>query len=102
MELTREQIGEIFNRAITQKGETHVCAPETCPDTGSYYVSCVDGNSWWVMAGPYDTHKAALADVNRVCGITTNHHGRAWFFSWGTVHLEGHTEPGNLNKAGLL
>src|SRR5579863_2154582 len=82
----------------------HVCTPESCPETGGYYVSAVDGPDYWKMAGPYQTHAAALADVDRVMKLTDKYDrsGRAWFMSWGTIRVENGTEPGNLNRAGLL
>lgn len=83
----------------------HTCTPETCPTPGAYYVSAADGPSWWKMAGPYDTHAEALENVDRALKITDekDRSGRAWFMGWGTVRMpDGTTEPGNLNKAGLI
>jgi hypothetical protein len=82
----------------------HVCTPETCPP-GSYYVSAVDGPQWWRMAGPYQTHGEALAQVDRALHITheKDRSGKAWFMGWGTVRMpDGFSEPGNLNKAQLI
>jgi len=80
----------------------HVCTEESCP-LGTYYVSVVDGSSWWRMAGPYNTHQDALADVDRVRNIANEHDGRAWFMGWGTIRdREGKRELGNLNRAGLI
>jgi len=82
----------------------HTCTAETCPESGGYYVSAVDGPNWWKMAGPYPNHAAALADVNLARDLANKHDrsGRAWFMSWGTVRVENGTEPGNLNRAGLM
>lgn len=81
----------------------HNCSPEHCPPNGGYYVTAVDGPSWWKMAGPYQTHAEALADVDRAREIANKHDGRAWFMGWGTAHVKaGAVEPGNLNKAGLI
>jgi hypothetical protein len=80
----------------------HRCTEECCP-RGTYYVSAVDGPSWWRMAGPYNTHQEALADVERARSIAVKHDGRAWFMGWGTIRdREGKREPGNLNRAGLM
>ena len=80
----------------------HVCTEENCP-RGTYYVTAVDGPSWWRMAGPYDTHQEALADVERCLQIANKYDGRAWFMGWGTIRDKtGNRAPGNLNKAGVL
>ena len=84
-------------------GKEHVCTPETCPEPGAYYVTCVDGNSYWKMSGPYISHRAALDDVDRALRITCKSDGRAWFMSWGTTRMiDETTEPGRLQKAGLI
>ncbi len=83
--------------------EDHICNPTDCPEPGSYYVTCVDGPLFWKMSGPYPTHKAALADVDRVLKIANRHDGRAWFMRWGTTRMANNiVELGNLQKAGLL
>jgi hypothetical protein len=82
----------------------HTCTEATCP-TGTYYVTAVDGSSWWKMAGPYDTHQEALGDVRRVYELTEKYDrsGKAHFFSWGTCRVkDGDRTPGNLNRAGLM
>jgi len=92
------------NPANTSESESrHVCTPVTCPDDGGYYVSCKDGRQWWLMAGPYSTHAAALADVERALKIANDRDGRAWFMSWGTCHMKDtYREPGVLNKHKLI
>ena len=81
----------------------HICTTETCPETGGYYVSAIDAGRTFLMAGPYQTHAAALADVNKALRIADKHDGRAWFMSWGTVQkIDGDLKPGSLNKYGLL
>lgn len=84
-------------------GTVHACTPETCPEPSTYYVTAIDGDRWWKMAGPYANHTAALADVDRARTLTDKHDrsGRAWFMGWGTARVES-TELGNLNKAGLM
>lgn len=42
----------------------HNCTPETCPDGLNYFVTCVDYGRLWYMAGPYATHREALAAVD--------------------------------------
>lgn len=81
----------------------HICTPETCPQSGNYYVTAIDGREWWAMAGPYKTHAEALALVDRALTIADKHDGRAWFMAWGTARLpEDYTTPGILNKHRLL
>lgn len=88
---------------IIEECTTHVCTPESCPEPGSYYVTCVDGKWFWKMSGPYPNHAAAIADVEKACRIASDHNDRAWFMAWGTARMkDGTTEPGNLQKAGLL
>lgn len=80
----------------------HVCTPEDCPPNGGYYVSCIDDNGRvFLMAGPYRTHGAALADKNKACTIASDIDGRAWFMAWGTCHKDS-TELGVLNKHNLM
>ena len=81
----------------------HTCTPEICPEPGNYYVSCVDGPSFWLMAGPYCTHADALADVNKARDIATEIDGRAWFKGWGTVNMKSEcTKAGKLNELHLI
>jgi hypothetical protein len=55
------------------------------------------------MAGPYTSHTAALADVDRARTIADKHDGRAWFMGWGTVRMPNYfNEPGRLNKFNLI
>lgn len=70
---------------------------------GPYYVSAVDGNRYFLMAGPYDNHAQALADVDRARVIADERDPRACFMSWGTCRSRnGDRGPGALNKAGLI
>ena len=72
-------------------------------EPGNYYVSCVDGPDWWIMAGPYPSHAAAVADKRRVQDIAFDADPRAWWKSWGTVHMANdYTKPGRMNQLGLL
>lgn len=54
------------------------------------------------MAGPYESHADALADVDRALSIAGEHDGRAYFAAWGTVRAPGRTEPGKLNRHGMI
>lgn len=81
----------------------HGCMPDTCPPDGGYYVSCRDGQDFWLMAGPYPTHLAALADVDKALQIADKCDGRAWFMSWGTAHMkDDYRKPGKLNELRLI
>lgn len=74
------------------------------PDTahGPYYVSAIDAGRTFLMAGPYELHGAALADVDRALRIAYEHNVRAWFMAWGTVRVEGCQRQGRLNELGLM
>jgi len=88
-------------QALTDNRE-HVCTPEDCPPVGGYYVSCIDDNGRvFLMAGPYRTHGAALADERKVCLKASDIDGRAWFMAWGTCRKDS-SEPGVLNKHKLI
>ena len=83
--------------------ETHVCNDQDCPATGGYYVTAVDAGKVFYMAGPYQTHREALADVDKALHIAYKHDGRAWFMSWGTVRRkDDYREMGTLNRYGLI
>lgn len=60
------------------------------PDHEFHYVSAIDGDRRYLIAGPYSSHEAALARVNDVRFIACDHKrnasaGRAWFMAWGTA-----------------
>lgn len=80
--------------------QTQTQTPDTRP--GPYYVSAIDAGKTYTMAGPYADHASALADVDRARDIASDHDGRAWFMSWGTVRIEGSDRVGNLNKHGMI
>lgn len=70
---------------------------------GDYFVSAIDGNQYWLMAGPYASHAEALEAVDGAKRIANEHDGRAWFMGWGTCRLDcGSGRAGSLNRAGLL
>lgn len=62
----------------------------TNPDHNFFYVSAIDGARRYLMAGPYDSHAAALSRVDGVrafaCDFANNASaGRAHFMAWGTA-----------------
>lgn len=80
----------------------HVCYQGTCPEPSFYYVSAIDGPSYWLLAGPYRTHLEALALVDRVKEIAHENHARSVFYSFGTCRTPESHGRGSANKAGLL
>lgn len=81
----------------------HTCDSERCPEGGNYYVSAIDGPEWFIMAGPYSTHAAALADVQKALNIAYEREAKAWFMSWGTVRMpDDYSKPGVLNRHSLI
>lgn len=85
-----------------QQEAGHACTPETCP-VGTYYVTAVDGGNYWLMAGPYDTHQAALADVDKALEVSNEADPRSWWKAWGTAKIKDDTrKPGVLNERGLF
>jgi hypothetical protein len=79
------------------------CTPESCPPDGRYYVSVIDGPAYYLMAGPYPTHAAALADVDKVRTICVANDGKAHFMGYGTCRVkEGELKPGTLNRLALI
>lgn len=77
---------------------------EQKPDSrpGSYFVSAIDGANTYLMAGPYDSHVDALADVQKASDIAYQYDERAHWMLWGTVRAEGVNCIGRLNKHGLM
>jgi hypothetical protein len=72
---------------------------------GDFFVSAIDGNEYFLMAGPYPEHGEAAANVERVKGIARQYDetGKTAFLAWGTCRLEldsGRT--GSLNRHGLI
>lgn len=99
-----------FQEMFSNRGADtpHVCTAESCPEPSSYYVSCCDdaGQGYYLMAGPYATHSAALADVN-LSKLIAERYGsdgaKSHWMRWGTLRYpDGNTEPGRLNKHGLF
>lgn len=76
--------------------------PDADPRPGFYYVTAVDGPRVCLMAGPYPTHREALALVDGVRGIATDRDGRGHFYAWGTMRSETNKGPGSFQKAKIL
>lgn len=70
----------------------------------AYYVSAIDGERKALICGPYATHDAALADVQRVKRAAERVDPRAVWWAWGTagVNLDAAPEwrdrPGSLGR----
>ena len=76
---------------------------EQIPDQqpGQYYVSVVDGKKFGLLSGPYSSHAAALALVDRARRIATDLNDWAHFYSYGTVRMaDDFNQPGSLQKWG--
>ncbi len=76
--------------------------PDTAPEP--YYVSArrEDGD-FRLLAGPYDTHAAALADVDRASSIAMQLDPKATWYAYGTCRVKcDYREPGILNRRGLM
>lgn len=69
---------------------------------GPYFVSCLDAGRVFLMAGPYERHAQALADVDAAHKIAAEVDGRSWFMFWGTVRVEDSKKVGRLNALGLM
>lgn len=74
--------------------------PDAAP--GPYFVSAIDHDKIYLMAGPYETHAEALANVDKALQVAFEHDGRAWFMAWGTVRIEGSQRVGRLIELGLM
>jgi hypothetical protein len=70
---------------------------------GDYFVSAMDGDQFWLMAGPYKTHDEALGAVCAVREIACDHDPRGCFYAWGTCRLDENCgRIGALNRNNLL
>lgn len=84
-------VGSTFNNATEVYGER------------DYFVSAVDGKRFWLMAGPYETHRKALDAVADARRISYNNDPRSFFYDWGTCSLEKNSgKIGSITKAGLM
>lgn len=50
----------------------------------AYFVSAIDGTRTAIVAGPFNTHGAALAQVEKVRKIFTDDNPKAHFVAFGT------------------
>jgi hypothetical protein len=66
-----------------------------------YYVSAVDAGNYWLLSGPYDSHAAAIADVDDVQEIAIKNNPFAHFYSFGTC-LAQSRNPGRCQVAGVF
>jgi hypothetical protein len=76
---------------------TRTIRENTNPAHTAFYVSAIDGPKTYLVAGPYDTHQAALDRVEAVRTHADQHDPRAHFMFWGTCSLpqapEAHKTP---------
>ena len=73
--------------------------PDDAP--GDYYVSCVDGDRFALLAGPFrDDHRAALERVDIARKLACELDPRAVFYGFGTCRLE--PDPARPAPAGVL
>ena len=80
--------------------DNHICTPESCPEGANYYVTAIDGDKVYFMAGPYKTHSEALGLVDRA-RLVADKDPRSCFMAWGTSKST-RTKPGTLTTLGLL
>jgi hypothetical protein len=65
-----------------------------------FYVSVVDGERFNFLAGPFDTHAEALAQVEPTRSRAEEVDPRACWYSFGTARAPaGYTAPGLLDAA---
>ena len=80
------------------------CAPDAHDEDapGSvFYVTIQDGGRSAFVAGPYNTHGEAEADVDLVRKLGEERDPRAIWYAWGTARTDPGTEVGEqlLNRA---
>lgn len=64
---------------------TAITTSETVnPDHPFHYVSAIDGPRKYVLAGPYDSHEEACANVRAVTDIAIEGNPKAHWMAWGT------------------
>lgn len=70
-------------------------------DRRYYYVSAIDGDRKYLIAGPYGSHRAALDMVQAVKAYAGSIDRRAVFMAWGTAGSDSeHRTP--LNHDGSM
>ena len=88
--------------ALTQPNPCDGGAACTC-EPGNYYVSAVDGNTHWLVAGPYKTHSEAQSLRRREQDISEEHDPRSFWWSWGVCNIhDSDARPGILNQHNLI
>ncbi len=78
---------------------------EPDPRPGAYYVSVIDAGRTALLSGPYPTHAAALAAVDKVRELANIVDHRSVFYAFGTVRWKddaGEPETGLFQRRGLL
>lgn len=64
------------------------------PAHDHHYVTAIDGNRLYLLAGPYETNEDAMASVRPVRDIAIEGNPRAHFFGFGTSSsCEVHDTP---------
>lgn len=70
----------------------------TNPAHSFFYVSAIDGARRYLVAGPYSSHDAAKARVEKVREYARERDGRAHFMAWGTASSDQpHVTPLGAN-----
>ena len=70
---------------------------DTAP--GPYFVSVTDAGRLGLLAGPYDHHADALAEIERVKTLAIEADRRAHFYQFGTVRMKPGTYKTVFAKA---
>ena len=68
-------------------------------DRPCFYVSVIDGPKRALVAGPYRTHKEALAKVEPAKEAGAKADPWSTFYAWGTAKAPNGYREGMLNKA---
>lgn len=58
-----------------------------------YYVSVIDGKKSGMLLGPFDTHEAALANVDRGTKLAYDADPKAPWYAYGTCKWEADKLP---------
>lgn len=64
---------------------TRTFLTDTNHDHKFFYVSAIDGERHYLMAGPYDSHEKAKEMVAPVRFYCADRDGRAHWMAWGTA-----------------
>jgi hypothetical protein len=76
--------------------------PTFIPSTGwraqpCYYVSCIDGDRFSLLAGPFSEHESALALVQRATTLAWDLDPKGPWYAYGTVKMIDGRYIGKLN-----